>query len=364
MSSVRKIYQAQSLFVSSGHASGYHFSSGNSGVNLVQQLYRVQTANENVNVTRTPVNEVGRLGFLDRVILEAPTATLDFSYLVSNVLNEKRLGFVVDGSVSAISGLISAASDEKNYFILSVPEGHDAEYFAGASNTTTAIQFGNGFISNYSFEASVGNFPTATVQIQAFNYKVDNDSVLQTIPAIDVTNGLPITGKLFSLPQATSGVAGQVSVIKPGDITVSIGGGPIGLELNDLKIQSVQLGVGLNRTPIQKLGSTFPFARVISFPIDCTCSINANIGDYAAGVLSDVRCNDAAYDLSVTLRKPSCSGNGAVAAIYTLKGAKMDSQSSSLNIGNNKSSTLNFSAPLSAPEDVTNGLFISGVTDI
>jgi hypothetical protein len=92
-------------------------------------------------------------------------------------------------------------------------------------------------------------------------------------------------------------------------------------------------------------------------------SVEATVGDLSTGNLSDILCNDQAYDLSVTLRKPTCAsaGVGEVALKYSLKGAKLDSQSFSSAIGSNKTVSLSWSVPIAGPEDITRGLFLSGV---
>ena len=47
-------------------------------------------------------------------------------------------------------------------------------------------------------------------------------------------------------------------------------------------------------------------------------------------------------------------------AKYTLKGAKLDSEEFSSDIGSNKTVTLNFSAQVGGPQDSNNGLFMNG----
>jgi hypothetical protein len=128
-----------------------------------------------------------------------------------------------------------------------------------------------------------------------------------------------------------------------------------------LKIQSFNLQAQLNRQPIQKLGSRFPFARVIQFPINATLQVDAQVGDLEAGDLADVVCNDQAYNLTINLKLPSCDGSGAIAAQYTLFGAKLDSQNSSASIGPNNAIQLNWLAPIGGPNDLVHNLFISGI---
>ena len=49
-----------------------------------------------------------------------------------------------------------------------------------------------------------------------------------------------------------------------------------------------------------------------------------------------------------------------VVAKYTLKGAKLDSQEFSSDIGSNKTVALTFTAQVGGPQDTARGLFISG----
>jgi len=358
MPRIRTIYNTEALFVGPTPATGAHFSLGNSGTNLLKQIDRVQTANHNFNLSRQDVNEFGVLAAIDRVILDAPTVTLDFSYLIRNALNEKNLGLVVDGSASAISGYLNGATDSKNYFILEVPEGNDAVNGDSISANNGVHGIGNGFVSSFSWEAQVGQFPRAAVQVQAFNYKVDIGSSGNNIPAIDTSNGLLVTGYTYAIPATTTGVG--VSVLRPGDISLNISG-VLGYSISDLKIQSFNLQVQLNRQPIQKLGSRFPFARPIQFPINATLQVDAQVGDLSAADLADVLCNDQSYNLSVTLALPSCSGNGATAVQYSLLGAKLDSQNSSASIGPNNAVQLSWLAPIGGPNDSVHNLYISGI---
>ena len=62
------------------------------------------------------------------------------------------------------------------------------------------------------------------------------------------------------------------------------------------------------------------------------------------------------------MRKPAAGGGsaGAEQIRYKLKGVVLDSESFSSSIGDNKTVDLSFSATVGGPEDVTNGLFISG----
>ena len=153
MTRKRVIYQTEALYV------------GSTGESSPNQLHRVQSASHSVDVQYVDINEMGKLSRLSREIVEAPVASLDFSYYVLDGHNESKIGFSVpntsENRVSIISGFLSDhENEEKNYYLLTVPEGHDASDGSssyGAGNGLMGI--GNGFITSYSVEASVGEIP-------------------------------------------------------------------------------------------------------------------------------------------------------------------------------------------------------------
>lgn len=374
----RIIYQSEALYAGPSPATGFHLTSGASNVpwagptgnSLVNQLQRVQTANYSFTVDRTDINQFGQLAAIDRVILTNPTVSLDFSYILANLSNESDLGFTLNKSgdtneVSAISGFLNGTSDERNYFIRTVPEGNDAVNFSDSTATNNGvIGIGNGFISSYSSEGSVGNFPTTTVNIEGLNMAFQKGTTGNYIPAVNPADGSSIT-YFYTLPTAlqngSTGIASGISALRPGDMTITIpqtSGG--GVNTSTMNIQSYTLSFDLARTPIQKLGSKFAFARPIDFPLTVTLSVDAQVTDVNEGSINDLICNDSStYNPSISIKNPACD-NTDVIAKYTLKGAKLDSQEYSSDIGSNKSVTLTFSAQVGGPQDTVRGLFISG----
>src|SRR5690349_7654967 len=114
----RIISASEALFVGPSPATGAQTT--------LYQLHRVQSVTQGFTVNRQDVNQFGSLAPISREINEAPTVTLDFSYFLTNVLNEQRLGFLVDGTASAISYLLNKTQDEKNYYLVTSAEGVDA----------------------------------------------------------------------------------------------------------------------------------------------------------------------------------------------------------------------------------------------
>ena len=375
----RVIYQSEALYVGPTTIAQQHT------VSNVLQLQRVQSANYSFNLERQDVNQFGELASIDRVILSAPTVSLDFSYLVANLHNESGLGFTVldagnDDYISCISGILNKTSDEKNYFIKTVKEGADALSISSDSRldtfsegvgghlTQSTIGVGNGFITSYTAEGSVGNFPTATVNVEALNMVINSGASGFNVPSVNPSDGTAITDYQVVLPTMVSTPAGDTtSVLRPGQVTVSIVDNgqtfagtafdEMGVLVSDAKIQSYNISFDLGRTPLEKLGSKFAFAREIDFPVTITASIEANVGELTTGNLADMISTDQNYDLFVRLKDPT---NTDINVDYHIKKAKLDSEEFSSSIGDNKSVTLNFSAQVGGPSQNDIGFFMSG----
>ena len=377
----RIIYQSEALYAGPSPASGFHYgtfmpgvggsiNSGSDATNLVKQLQRVQTVNYSFKVDRTDVNQFGELAAIDRVILSSPTVSLDFSYLLANLSNESGLGFSIatPGSaseVSAISGILNKVQDERNYFIRTVSEGSDAVEFAdtGIANNGV-IGIGNAFLTSYSTEGSVGNFPTVTVNVEGLNMNFQKGTSGNYTPAINPTNGLALSN-FYQLPRAlenssnTTSISG-ISALRPGDISLSISNTNAGgADVTAMNVQNYTMSFDLGRTPIEKLGSRFAFSREINFPLTVTLKVDAQMTDLQTGALAQTVVNDSAtYTPTITIKSPTDST--ITVAQFKLKGAKLDSQEFSSDIGKNKTVSLTFSSQVGGPQDLNNGIFISG----
>lgn len=366
----RVIYQSEALYAGPTPVTGTHTQSN------IKQIQRVQSANYSFTIERQDVNQYGELASIDRVILSAPTVALDFSYLLANLSNEKHLGFHISNNawVSCISGILNKSSDEKNYFIRTVAEGGDALGIDHAAADQVVIGVGNGFVTSYTTEGSVGNFPTVSVNVEALNMKVDNavSGASLYAPHVATVDGTANSSVVYTLPDAIrhSAVSDETSVLRPGQINFSLMAldssgaedtaySEAGTKISDAKIQSYNISFDLGRTPLEKLGSKFAFAREIDFPVTITMSIEANVGDLTTGNLASIISTDKNYNLYVKLYHPT--NTTTVQAQYLIKMAKLDSQEFSSAIGDNKSVTLNFSAQVGGPAQNDIGFFMSGV---
>lgn len=344
----------------------------------IEQLKRVQSANYSFTINRQDVNEFGQLGRIDSVVLEAPTVSLDFSYYLTDGHNERLLGMTTDGSSQSLSGIMTRTQNDfgNNFFILTVPEGRDALGGDKLSleKNKTVLGLGNGYITDYSIEASVGSFPTASVTVEGLNIKSDIGTQWKSIPAVDPENGTNICDRTFFMPPVESGDG--TSILKPGDIVINlkdsaliskqISGSTLGYDSNDegsAHVQSFSLSTPLGRTDLQRLGNTYSYAKEIDFPVTCSLTVNALVADLKSGNLVSLLCGKQ-YDISIGIKAPQCiecqENDNEHNILIDFKGALLDSESFSSSIGDNKTVDLTFSTQIGGPEQSAVGVFFSG----
>jgi len=405
----RILYQSEALYVSDLTAAA--------GVaNTAQQLNRVQDISHDLDINRTDIYEFGRLAPLTRQVVDAPTVSLDFSYLLADGDNEVKMGFELQNSSdggsaawpSAISGIVSVAAEkEKNYYVVTTKEYLDADDGAVGAGTgptaadCTVVGFGNGVITNYGVNVAVGDLPTASLSVEAYNCKFQQGiaSASQWIsgqaPTI-IQDASSAKGHLkdnyFELPHATTGSL-EVFSLRPGDVSVAFGVGSIdSTQANKLQIggailptgdpdsasmpdgetpihlQNFSIEVPLARTPLNQIGSTFAYDRAIDFPLDMTFNMSAFLADVSAGQLIDLMCETQdTREITVDCRFPCGKSDDASATTtniqYVIKNAYLQSQNFGATIGDNKTVDLSFTAQFGGLTDTNNGLFISGISN-
>ena len=373
MARKRVIYQSEALYVGA-------ITNGA----VATKQHRVQSINYGFDIPRQDVNEFGKLARIDQVILDSPTVNLDYSYYVTTGINEKNMGFAMsynaDGDdTAALTNLLDGTQDEKNYYIVTVPEGNDeVDYnrhatgtdLAGGEDSTATenqagvIGLGNMSITSYSVEAAVGGFPTATVNCEGLNIRFENTGT-GTAPAINKENGTSL-GRSYKLEgdDGTTGDAGIPSALRPGDIVLSFNNNTDdtmmrGVDVSALKIQSASISMDLGREDLSKLGSKFAFSKEVDYPVTVSMTAEANISDTDDFDLANTLCDDTGkWTAYIRMNMPTCPAGSTEAIRFTIKEAQLDSEAISSSVGDNKSITFNFSAQVGGPQDTTAGLFI------
>ena len=375
----RVIYQSEGLYVSKSAALG--------GVNDHEQLNRIQSANYSFSIDRQDVNQYGDLARIDSLVLAPPTVSLDFSYYLADGFNERALGFFVQHSGASTksqrdanaeqwslgnfaSGQL-ASSSGTNFFIVTSPAGVDLNK-AGAGEALdgadSVIGVGNCYVSDYSVELAVGSLPTVSVSVEGANMNSTLSAAPNfASPAINQESGTKFE-KPITLPNPTrdGGITGElnqapITALRPGDITLTLSA----LQSSSIvkidgadgaHVQSASISVPLSRTPIERLGSKFPFSRDVDFPVSCTFSVSAVVSMSQAANLVDI-LDETSQNAEIMIK----DSNAVDAIEYKMKGLKIDSQSFSSSIGSNKTVDLTFSTQVGGPTDELNGIFMSGI---
>ena len=372
----RVIYQSEALYIA---GTGDGTSSVLTAANTA--LRRVQSCNYNFSVDRQDINQYGELNSIDRLIINEPTVTADISYYFEPTgFNEDHMGFRTDGTTGTdttakhmLDYIIRDpdGTGVKNLYIVTAQPGVDAndtgtEAMGTKSNYDGAIGIGNATVTSWSLEASVGSIPTVSCSFEAqnilFTGNLSSTGALIENPAL--SDGTPVGGNQVQLPSGQGNFDSdtQVSAVRPGDITfvmvpdASTGETDpdantpaLGLSESDLKIQSVSTSMQISREPIRKLGKLFAFAREITFPITCTMSVEALVGDSASKSLFTLLANcgdNTKYTCFLKLSGQLGSSCDANDSYISLKGAKLDSQNITSSIGPNKSVSLELSAQI------------------
>ena len=166
----------------------------------ITNLDRIQSINYNFNITRKDVNQFGALAAIDRVIIDQPTVSLDFSYFQNSFANEKELGFDVKAlkrSATVNLTIVASGDDEfgitaasivdggqgyLNPFILTLPQS--------APNVAPVLSFGvatGGLFAGQATGVSITNRGSGEIWI-------NNSQIASTISIANVPVNVGIGG--------------------------------------------------------------------------------------------------------------------------------------------------------------------------
>jgi hypothetical protein len=380
----RVIYKSEALYISDNSSSitaAKH-----------QQLHRVQSANYSFNIARTDINQYGQAGALDTIVLEAPTVSADISYYLADGLNEQALGLTQNaGSGDSFkTGFLSNVLGEgsgKNLYIITHSDSNDAVENATSLGLTngaggrglSAIGIGNAYLTDYSMDASVGSIPTVSVSFEALNIRATTGIsggaagglTGDMSPAINRQDGTVLGPGDVALANASTG-AFAVTAFRPGDISLSFGTITGDAERQPLAniagtsneasshVQSVSLSFSIPRSPIERLGSKYAFARPADFPINATFDVSAIVNEVESSNLASMIDDEGGTEILLKFRDP---GTTTDKAAFKLKNAKLVSESFSSSIGSNKTVDLSFQVSIGGSGDQNNNVYFSGTNE-
>jgi hypothetical protein len=428
------IYNCQGLFAGPAPETGYNFiaytggSPTNDHSNLYQQLNllhpidRVQSVSYSINVPHTNVTQINKRGMVDRPIVNYPTVSLNFNYLLCGTKNEARLGFNVNYpqfqynfngdpyysdnlNVSLLSGFyeenknrkilrpgatfaVNQYRDCRNFYVAVNQEGDDLDKSYFKENFTEAdvnqgidpnapnyhvIGFGNCYLQSYSTQGAVGQLASASASYTAYNVEFNMSGSGFKAPDIDTKSGTPFGTNDVVIPRILANEG--YPALKPGDISITTDSfSGLGVDFDKLHIQSYNIDINLNKQPLPNMGYRFPVDNRPDDSILANLSIQGIVESGNSGSLVDLIEINSGYNFTIKVNPTRCSGStaapinaGAIpiergdeALRYSVVGAKLENFGYNSSIGENKVFDASFSVEIN-PDDRTNGLFISGV---
>lgn len=384
MSRNRIIYQSEALYVSDNI-----FSTEEVNHN---QLHRIQNANYGFDIPRQDINQFGQLSRIDAPVVESPTVFFDFSYYITDGLNEKNMGFYVQTintpEVNFLSGHVTN-NDGRNFFVATTAEGIDINHENSLSGKNI-IAIGNSIITSYKLDAKVGDFPIVNITTEALNINSSSYTNYKTgislsgvgcpTPQIDIKNNISLSQsgdiyKIVKLPNPIVNTGQNIlNALRPSDIilyfddfgTSSSGfksisntfGTENSLSNDAINIQSFSLNVELTRTAALQLGSKYAYVKNINIPIVASLNINALVNENQLRNFTSSIDDHSPRSMIIAIKNPNDRNQNALK--FKLKGFYLKNESFSSSIGENKNVNLSFESQIGSYNDINNGIFICG----
>lgn len=267
-------------------------------------------------------------------LVDRPRAELQLSYLwgSGSARNERYMGFATSpsGTTPALAGL----NDERNYYLLINQDGRDADGYIDPN--CRVLSLGQGVLTDYSFNASVGQPTTVNATLQGLNLLIQASGTGQPLPAIRKQAGSPETG-LYSLP-VPSYATTEYFAARPGAISLTFAtGSALGVALsgqNACPVNSFGFTVQLPRSDMRGLGWAYPESRPINWPATVSIHAEATVNAFQLDALNRFGCPDSGHTFTVGF-KNSCTTLDDVALQF--RGAKLDTQSMAVAVGGGSS---------------------------
>ena len=289
-------------------------------------LPTVQSAGISFNVPRQDIQRLGRFAPMPyRPAAQWPTFSLNVEFVPTGSDVENALGLT--GPNSVIDNLSSG-----NFGYKQADYKVQVRDLYGDTSNKGTFNLRSGVITNYSFQASVGQIPRTSFSVEALDIGFDANS--------------PV------LPPTTSD---DRPVLRPQDIETHIPTGVIGL--NEVHLQSFSISIPLQRTPLLKIGEAKPFSRELQAPVIAQIQMNALLESISstsspsgdAAQISSLTCGSwLEDDITVRIKIPSCDGSYVGDMItYYISRPYLDNYNISNSVGGYTSVDLQFSVPLS-----------------
>ena len=266
----------------------------------------------------------------DQTLTDRPRADLSFSWFFTSGITEQKIGLLAapSSTVSALSNL----NTERNYYLLFNQGNQDLIGYSGWDNKVMA--FGNGVLTHYDFNATVGQPTTCNATINCLNLLIQPSGTGQPLPAVYKQSGTYPTGQ-YTLPFSQKTI-GDFAEAAPRNIALTFDSGcAIGALLsgnNSCPLQSFGFSIDIPRQDIRDMGWAYPDTRSATWPITVNLNASAYLNAIQTDALNRFGCPDSGLNFGVRFNN-ACNSDYDVFT-FLFNGAKLDSQRFTAGVGN------------------------------
>lgn len=296
------------------------FPSGNVAGQLVTNVQSVATA---IQYQRNDTMRLGRFApGPRRQTNQDPVVNVTIEYIPTGSDVVRTLGLM--GTGSALDNLFTGNSRLQDMKI-------QVREMVGGGGSVGTFNLRSGVLTNYAFQAAVGQTPRATFAFEFLDMGLDASTAVVP-PSIDE----------------------DYPTVRPQDIDLTIPTGIIGI--GSVYPQAFSITLPLGRTSINKIGSRKAIIRDVAAPVLASFQIQAIIETFQStnGVSGNsaemfgIACGKRIEgDIVVVLKQPSCTGVSSTALnTFTLKKPYLDSISYSNSVGGYTSVDMQLSIPV------------------
>ena len=281
----------------------------------------VQSCNYGIDIGREDVNQFGQLGAVDKVILAAPTCTMEIGYYAGGYGGSSNEASHLNGLLQ--SGIFGSASGVDVVAGLTTNEGVD---YSAAGNSVTLK---SGVLTSFSCEASVGAIVNNTLSFAGTDFAYSTSMPTAPTTSIDIATQTGVAVTIAEAGGGTSSPAAQATLVN---------------------FQSATVNYDLGQEVLQRLGDSstpYYYAVVPTFP--ATASIDFESLAISEGMKIVV---DNLSQSANTAGKAIDDGGYANVTVnvggvsYKLSNCTMDNQNFSSSIGDNATLSATFAATI------------------
>ena len=276
----------------------------------IRDLLRVQSFDYGFAHESLDVKAIGSDSLLTRKIggqspiVRAPNVNCNIEYYFCEGRNENSAGLYIGKDGSILKNIItSTTTDDINIMVVaSHSDSHkDLNLLSNESdfNDYNVVGFGNAFLTNYSYNASIGSIPTSSLAYTAGNLRFDiyDENNRPEFPSVKLGNNNALSPESLALTPGAitqSGGSGTIfseyqasetSAVRPGDVKIRMiksSGGRGGADLQYVlaAVQNISINLPIPRQDIYGMGSNYVFNRKLKLPIIGEMSVDMVLRGY------------------------------------------------------------------------------------